>query len=144
MTYLAVLLTSSHEKGKFSCGKTTLDIYLQKQARQDVKAKVSASFVHSHDGKEVKGYYTLSNGSIPRSPLTETIIKRLPRYKDMPVTVLGRLAVDSRFQGQKNGELLLLDAYDEAMTQVQALARWQSSSIRSTRKPRIFMLSMDL
>ena len=41
----------------------------------------------------------------------EEIIKKLPlSYKDLPATLLGRLAVDNRYQGQGLGELLLIDA----------------------------------
>ena len=110
MSYVTSLLVASHEKAKFSCGKAMLDNYIQKQAKQDVKGKVSACFVLSDDDKEIKGYYTLSNGSIPRSQLPESVVKQLPRYHDLPVTLLGRLAVDNKFQGQKLGGLLLLDA----------------------------------
>ena len=90
MSYATVLLASIHEKRKFSCGKLMLDNYIQKQAKQDIKAKVSACFIYSEDEKEVKGYYTLSNGSIPNSQLPESFKKKLPRYQDLPVTLLGR------------------------------------------------------
>lgn len=110
MSYATVPLSSTHEKAKFSCGKVPLDNYIQKQAKQDVKAKVSACFIYTEDEKEVKGYYTLSNGSIPNSQLPESFKKKLPRYHDLPVTLLGRLAVDSKFKGQKIGKLLLIDA----------------------------------
>lgn len=110
MSYATKLLASTHEKGKFSCGKFMLDNYIQKQAKQDVKSKVTACFIYSEDEKEVKGYYTLSNGSIPNSQLPESFKKKLPRYQDLPVTLLGRLAVDNRFKGQKIGKILLIDA----------------------------------
>ena len=110
MSYLTALLANSHEKARFSCGKPPLDNYNQKQAKQDVKAKVSACFILSDDGKEIKGYYTLSNGSIPNSQLPGSFLKKLPGYQDLPVTLLGRLAVDNKFRGQKLGKLLLLDA----------------------------------
>jgi len=110
MSYATVLLASAHEKGKFSCGKLMLDNYIQKQAKQDVKSKVSACFVYTEDEKEVRGYYTLSNGSIPNSQFPDSFKKKLPRYQDLPVTLLGRLAVDNKFKGQKIGKILLLDA----------------------------------
>ena len=56
------------------------------------------------------GYYTLSNDSIPRHRLPEQIISKLPKYKDLPVTLLGRLAIHKEFQGQQLGQLLLMDA----------------------------------
>lgn len=110
MSYVTNVLGASHEKAKFSCGKAMLDNYIQKQAKQDVKGKVSACFILSDDDKVIKGYYTLSNGSIPRSQLPESFVKQLQKYHDLPVTILGRLAVDNKYKGQKLGSLLLLDA----------------------------------
>ena len=110
MSYVTNVLGASHEKAKFSCGKAMLDNYIHKQAKQDVKGKVSACFILSDDDKVIKGYYTLSNGSIPRSQLPESFVKQLQKYHDLPVTILGRLAVDNKFKGQKLGSLLLLDA----------------------------------
>jgi len=126
MTYKTTLLATTHEKAKFTCGKVMLDNYIQKQAKQDVKGKVSVCFVLSDDNKEIKGYYTLSNGSIPRFQLPESIIKQIPKYKDLPVTLLGRLAIDNKFKGQKLGALILLDAlkrsFDISATSVASMA----------------------
>lgn len=110
MGYLAVVLANQHKKEKFSCGKPLLDEYLHKQAKQDVKRKLSACFVLS-EGNTVKGYYTLSTTSIERAQLPEGIIKKLPSsYNNLPATLLGRLAVSKDFQGQGLGETLLMDA----------------------------------
>jgi predicted GNAT family N-acyltransferase len=126
MTYVTTLLATTHEKAKFACGKVMLDNYIQKQAKQDIKAKVSVCFVLSDDDKEIKGYYTLSNGSIPRSQLPESIIKQLPKYKDLPITLLGRLAIDNKFKRQKLGTLILLDAlkrsFDISSSSVASMA----------------------
>lgn len=112
MTYLTELLNVSHEKAKFSCGKQMLDDYIHKQAGQDIKSKVSTCFVLSEDEKTIKGYYTLSSGSIPHSQIPPEISKKLklPRYKDLPIILLGRLAIDTRFMGQGLGSDLLIDA----------------------------------
>lgn len=110
MNYISGLLTTFHERNSFSCGNESLDNYLKKQARQDMKSKVAACFIYTEDSWEVYGYYTLSNGSIPHSQLPESFRKKLPRYKDLPVTLLGRLAVDTKCKGKKLGKLLLLDA----------------------------------
>jgi len=110
MNYETRLLASTHEKSKFSCGKEMLDNYIRKQSGQDMKGKVAACFVLTDDHKKIKGYYTLSNGSIPRSLLPESISRNLPKYKDLPVTIMGRLAIDLHFQGLGFGSLLLIDA----------------------------------
>ncbi|MCF6405609.1 GNAT family N-acetyltransferase [Chitinophaga filiformis] len=111
MTYLTVHLNGDHKKKEFECGKPLLDSYLKTQAKQDVKRKLSACFILEGEKNAIKGYYTLSSASIDRSMLPEAIIKRLPAsYHHLPVTLLGRLAVDSSYRGQRLGELLLLDA----------------------------------
>ena len=111
MSYLTTHLEATHKKKDFNCGKPLLDNYLHTQAKQDVKRKQSACFVLEGDRGIVKGYYTLSSASIKKDILPETIIKKLPpAYSDLPVTLLGRLAVDNSYRGQRLGELLLLDA----------------------------------
>lgn len=111
MAFLTVLLSSSHKKESFNCGKALLDNYLHKQAKQDVKRMLSACFVLSDDENNIKGYYTLSSSSVERNLLPEEIVKKLPpSYLDLPVILLGRLAISQNYQGQGIGETLLIDA----------------------------------
>jgi len=111
MNYLTIPLDSSRNKNKFSCGKSALDNYLHKQASQDIKRKLSVCFILPDINNTIIGFYTLSNDSIPQKNLPEEIKKKLPEsYTNLPVTLLGRLAVDNKFRGQRFGELLLLDA----------------------------------
>ncbi len=127
MSYLTALLASGHLKAAFSCGNEMLDNYLHKQAGQDMKRKLSACFVLTDDYREIKGYYTLSSASIQRGQLPESLIKKLPLgYNDLPVTLLGRLAVDIRFKGHGIGRLLLIDAlkrsYETSVASVASMA----------------------
>ena len=116
MSYLTALLSASHKKGAFNCGKPLLDNCLRIQAKQDVKRKLSACFVLVDDNNYVKGYYMLSSAVIQRDMLPEDIRKKLsPSYNDLPATHLGRLAVDSNYQGQKLGEHLLMDALKRSL-----------------------------
>ena len=111
MSYLTVPLSSTHKKEFFNCGVQLLDDYLKRQAKQDVKRKLSACFVLPGEADLIKGYYTLSSSSVHSSVLPEDVIKKLPpSYVGLPMTLLGRLAVDSSFKGQRLGELLLIDA----------------------------------
>lgn len=109
--YLTELLNSDHIKEHFDCGQPLLSRYLQKQAKQDVKRQLAACFVILNDHNEVKGYYTLSNSGIERDLIPAEISKKLPSsYKNLPVTLLGRLARDLKYPNERLGELLLLDA----------------------------------
>ena len=127
MSYLTTPLATTHQKEHFRCGNNSLDNYLHLQAKQDIKRKLSACFILSDNGSEVKGYYTLSSASIPRGILPEPIIKKLPpSYKDLPVTLLGRLAVSNNHKGKGIGKMLLIDAlkrsYDASATSIASMA----------------------
>ena len=115
MGYITMLLDATHEKTYFSCGHAMLDNYIQKQAKQDIKGKLAACFVYTESSKTILGYYTLSNSSIPRQILPDHLCKKLPKYKDLPVTLLGRLAIDLKHQGKKIGQLLLIDALKRSL-----------------------------
>ena len=110
--YLTELLNTEHNRKAFTCGKQMLDNYLYYQAGQDIKRNLSACFVWNDSlTNRIKGYYTLSNNSILPEYVTERFRKKLPsNYHSIPSTLLGRLAVDSHFQGMKIGKLLLIDA----------------------------------
>jgi len=112
MSQISEPLNSTHKKSDFSCGKEMLDIYIHKQAKQDVTRKLSTCFViNEKETNLIKGYYTLSNNSIPLKLVPNDIQKKLPRsYESIPTTLLGRLAIDNKFQGQGIGKLILVDA----------------------------------
>lgn len=108
-------LGPNHDRSTFSCGETALDRYLQAYATQDRKRKL-ATVVVLHDRVEgsIVGFYTLSALQIEPTGLPESMAKRLPR-RALPATLLGRLAVDRRYQRRGFGELLLLDALSRAL-----------------------------
>jgi predicted GNAT family N-acyltransferase len=111
MSYLAEKLSTRHNRVNFTCGKESLDNYIRRQVSQDIKKRLAACFVIVDDNDEVQGYYTLSNASIPVDNAPEEIKSKIPRgYSDLPVTLLGRLAVHKASQGQNLGETLLIDA----------------------------------
>lgn len=121
MSYQSVLLNTTHKKSEFYCGISLLDNYLHKQAKQDSSRYLTACFVIVNHSNEIKGYYTLSNSSIDSVLLPEKIsVKLPPSYHNLPVTLLGRLARDTRFKNERLGEVLLLDAlqrsYDASFT----------------------------
>lgn len=112
MSPLTTVLDSTHPKQEFSCGKEMLDTYLHRQAKQDIDRKLSACFVlEDTETKLIQGYYTLANNSLPLSLVPPDLQKKLPKsYTAIPTTLLGRLAIDQRFQGKGVGKLLLIDA----------------------------------
>ena len=69
------------------------------------------------------GYYTFSSTAIRLRDLPEEIARRLPRYPLVPATLISRLAIDRRNQGQGWGSFLLLDAlHRRTMSEIASFA----------------------
>ena len=124
--YRIEALGKNHDRTAFDCGSAALDRYLRQQARQDAEKNVAAPFVlTAPPDLRVLGYYTLSASLVNASELPDTLAKKLPRYPQLPVTLLGRLAVDESMKGQGVGQFLLLDALRrsvEAAANIAAMA----------------------
>lgn len=104
-------LNRYHDRDHFDCGNPQLNDYFKHQAGQDIKRKLAACFVLSFDNKNVLGYYTLSNASIPATLIPSRLQKKLPHsYVALPCTLLGRLAIERKHQGKGLGKILLLNA----------------------------------
>ena len=103
-------LASTHDRLSFSSGVDTLDRYLRELASQDIKRRVSNCFVALDDSGAIAGYYTFAPKSLPLTELSAEEAKRLPRYALLPAGLIGRLAIDRRFQRQRLGGALIMDA----------------------------------
>ena len=94
-------LGKKHDRVVFSCGIDALDTYLQKRASQEAKKKIATTFVMVESlTSEVIGYYSLSATNILFTDLPDETARKLPKYPNVPATLLGRLAIDSRYQGR--------------------------------------------
>ena len=103
-------LTGDHDRAGFDCGRTELNDWLRKIARQHQSKGLSKTFVATLDDQpnQICGYYVLTLTEVDTRALPEGNSKKLPRM--IPGVRLGRLAVDVRYQGKRLGELLLMDA----------------------------------
>jgi GNAT superfamily N-acetyltransferase len=109
--YRIVALGKEHDRGAFKSGTEELDRYLRHQAGQEGRRHVAMSFVLTEPpDHDIIGYYTLSSGSVDHDDWPPELARRLPRYPQMPVTLLGRLAVDANHQSVGHGKRLLMDA----------------------------------
>ncbi|MEX0983306.1 MAG: GNAT family N-acetyltransferase [Bacteroidales bacterium] len=126
MGFFTVPLNSEFDKEAFNSGNQILDRYLKEIANQDIKRKLASCFVHPDlDSNHITGYFTLSNSSIPPEMIPYKLKKKLPRgYQQIPVTLLGRLAVDVKFQGQGIGKLLLFDALKRSFLATNAIGSY--------------------
>ena len=116
-------LGRQHDRTAFHCGAEALDRYLKQQARQDADKRVAAPFVAVRlPDTVVLGYYTLSASLLTLTDLPDELARKLPRYPQLPVTLLGRLAVDQSTKGQGLGEHLLLDALHRSLAHADQIA----------------------
>lgn len=122
--YRISLLATEHHRSDFCSGTEAIDRYLREQASQDLRRYVATPFVlYDIAAARVAGYYTLASTAIQLEDLPETMRKKLPRYPLVPAIVLGRLAVDERYQGQGLGAFLLVDALRRSlMSEIAAAA----------------------
>jgi GNAT superfamily N-acetyltransferase len=72
----------------------------------------------------IAGYYTLSAFSVIAPTLPADLQKRLPRYGQIPCTLLGRLGVDLDYRGLGLGKHLLVDALRRALLNSAEVASW--------------------
>jgi GNAT superfamily N-acetyltransferase len=111
-SFISTPLLKSHDRTQFDCQKESLNHYIKFQVSQDVKKKLAVCFVlPSLHGNTIDGYYTLASGNIPYTHVPSKLRQKYPKsYDYIPVTLLGRLALDKRVTGQGIGGKLLIDA----------------------------------
>lgn len=103
-----------HDRSGFDCGIPVLNDWLATKATQYEKRDLARTYVLVQAGDTViRGYYALSNHTVVYEALPQDQAKGLPRI-DMPVALIGRLAVDRSVQGQRLGEFLFVDALRRA------------------------------
>jgi hypothetical protein len=90
-----------------------LDLFFQERARKESELSLSKTFVLTADEvpDEILGYYTISPKHINTTDLPPELTKRLPKYNELGVTLLGRFAIAEEFQraGFGLGTFLLND-----------------------------------
>jgi predicted GNAT family N-acyltransferase len=118
-----LLDSKKHDRSSFTCGVDSLDDYIKNRASQELKKLVSTPYVLTDSPeRQVLGYYCLSSYSIASTELEESTAKKLPKYPLLPAIMLGRLAVDSGYQGKGYGDLLVADALKRSLALSKQLA----------------------
>jgi GNAT superfamily N-acetyltransferase len=100
-------LAAEHELEPFSSGTPPLDTWLKQRARHNETSGASRTYVVC-EGQRVVGYYSLAAGSVLHAAATGRVRRNMP--DPVPVALLGRLAIDQRWQGRGLGSALLRDA----------------------------------
>jgi ribosomal protein S18 acetylase RimI-like enzyme len=115
------LLNKRHDRASFACGVPELDRWFKLQAGQEERRNV-ARVVVANDEHGVAGFYTLSMFSLSIEQIPPAISHKLPRYPDVPATLIGRLARAQRLRGQGVGDLLVADAVNRVLDASRMIA----------------------
>ena len=105
-------LVPTHTLHSFKCGNPSLDEWLTRRAFANHNNGASRVYVVCLDSYVI-GYYALAVGSASSSEAPGKIKRNMP--DPIPVMVLGKLAIDERWQGKGIGKDLLQDAVLRAM-----------------------------
>jgi GNAT superfamily N-acetyltransferase len=99
-------LTAQHDLSGFDCGAAPLNDWLRERALKN-ESRFSRTYVVCQNDMVV-GYFCISAGAIERTASPSKVRRNAP--DTIPISVIGRLAVDLRFKGRGLGTDLLSDA----------------------------------
>lgn len=111
-------VAKSLPRNDFDCGEAELNQFLQRYARQSHEKGMAKTYLTLNAQNQIVGFYSLTLSSLPYQRFPTALQKRLG-YHDVPLFTLARLAVDSRFQGQGVGGMLLV----RALTRCEQVAK---------------------
>jgi GNAT superfamily N-acetyltransferase len=111
-------LVAHHVVANFDCGVAPLNDWLKKRALRNQVSGASRTFVVYDDG-HIVAYYALASSAVALNSASGRLRRNMP--DPIPVVVLGRLAVDARFQGQGLGRGLLQDAGKRVLQAADAI-----------------------
>lgn len=101
-----VPLSAEHDLSAFDCGEPALNDWLHHRALKN-ESRFSRTYVVCDD-KRVVAYFCISAGAIERTAAPGKVRRNAP--DTIPISVIGRLAVDSAHAGKGLGADILSDA----------------------------------
>lgn len=113
-----VPLTADHDLTQFDCGDAALNDWLRHRALKN-ESRFSRTYVVCA-GKRVAGFYCVAAGSVERANAPGKVRRNAPDA--IPVSIIGRLAVDKDYAGQGLGADLLSDALRRIALAAQTIA----------------------
>ncbi len=107
-------LEENDDRGRFDCGRESLNDWFRRHAWQNHAAGISRTSVICNVGSmAIVGFVTLSAAQIEREFLAKAHRRNKP--DPVPATLLGQLAVDKAYQGQGHARSLLMFALTAAL-----------------------------
>ena len=102
---------------KFDCAEPSLNDFLQKYARKSSEGDISQTHILFDDQqKKIISYYSICNCSIQKNAVASQFAVPV---REIPATLIGRLAVDKSYKGRGCGTVTLA----EALKQIRALSK---------------------
>ena len=117
ITAPAPLDSEAHDLAQFSCGKSPLDEWLRSRAIRS-EGKSARTYVVCVASRVV-GYYCFAAGSVRLDEMPKKLQRNMPAM--VPIILIGRLAVDTGYQGRGIGKGLLKDAFLRGLQASQAI-----------------------
>lgn len=111
--FTLVLLEKQHDRKAFDCGSDPLNKYITQFALQNQKRDFARNYVILLENKVV-AYYSLVFGGVVSEEMPQEM--RVGQYQ-VPILLIGRMAVDKNYKGKGLGHAMLQDA---ALRAVQA------------------------
>ena len=112
-------LTSQDNLDDFMCGVTKIDTWFSKYAMRASKRGTAVVYITRDEQGDVAGFYTLSAHSMDRNAVTGWLARNAP--DQIPVILLGMLAVSTNHAHEGLGTQLLLDAYHRARNAAETI-----------------------
>ncbi len=101
-------LDDRHDLTDFTSGEAELDDWFTRRALRNQMSGATRSFVVCCEGRRAVAYYALATGAVATQAATGRMRRNMP--DPVPVVILARLAVDTRWQGKGLGRALIRDA----------------------------------
>ncbi len=112
-----VAITESHDLLRFDCGVPVLDDWLKRRAVKN-ESRFSRTYAVCDDNRVV-AYVCISAGSLAREAASGKLRRNAPDA--VPVSIIGRLAVDQAYAGRGLGADLLADALRRIAVAAQSI-----------------------
>lgn len=110
-------LTARHDLEDFQSGEEALDSWLRDRALDNMATGASRTYVICPSGSlKVIGYFAICMGQILNQDVTGSMRRNMPRQ--IPAVILGRLAIDKKWQGKA----LLNDAVQRSACAAQEVS----------------------
>lgn len=100
-------MSAGHRIDAFDCGKSALNLWLVRYARQVQTSGSGKTFVAA-DEACIAGYYSLTVGQVDTTDAPDRVRQGMGQYP-IPIVILARLAVSLTYQGQGIGLALIRD-----------------------------------